>query len=162
VHARLDDPAQKLAFGDGHWARVEGSQAVVDDADGVIYLALALRNVGAGIAVLQGWYPSTEPVTGRNTHAPVEEFRRQLRDLYVAPGDVGMWQGALRDREEEIHRGIRDAHAQRRPFSVDLLYSDQVGQQHTISQFSFTPAGDEIWLGAVTRHWNLEGSGPRG
>jgi len=32
VHARLDDPVQKIMFGDGHWVRAEGSQAVIDEA----------------------------------------------------------------------------------------------------------------------------------
>src|SRR6476659_8287653 len=56
VNARLDDPVQKVMFLGGHWVRTEGSQAVVDEEDGVLFLALALRNVGSGIAVLQGWH----------------------------------------------------------------------------------------------------------
>src|SRR5437868_1668581 len=31
MNARLDDPAQKVMFVDGHWIRVEGSQVVVVD-----------------------------------------------------------------------------------------------------------------------------------
>ncbi len=51
--------------------------------------------------------------------------------------------------------------AERRPLSLDLLYSDQVGGQRTISRFGLTPAGEDRWLGSVTRHWNLDYSGPR-
>ena len=32
-------------------------------------------------------------------HAPLEEFQRQTRDLYIPVGDVGFWQGAFRDTE---------------------------------------------------------------
>ena len=31
------------------------------------------------------------------THPPVAEFTSQSRDIYVAPGDNGFWQGAFRD-----------------------------------------------------------------
>jgi len=34
VHARLDESVQKIMFADGHWARAEGSQAVIDESDG--------------------------------------------------------------------------------------------------------------------------------
>lgn len=162
VHARLDDPAQKLSFGDGHWVQAEGSQAVIDEQDGVIYLALALRNVGAGLAVLQGWDPSPAPSSQRSDHQPADAFRRQLRDLYVARGDIGMWQGALREREDDSHGHMAMARLRRQPFSIDLLYSDQVGEQRTISRFSVIPAGEDRWLGAVTKHWNLDGQSPRG
>jgi hypothetical protein len=161
THARLDDPAQKVMFLEGHWIRAEGSQAVVDEESGVLYLALALRNVGAGIAVLQGWYPWPDLMHADVDHPPQEDFRRQVRDIYIAPGDVGMWQGALRDANDDVTRGIAAARAERRPFSLDLLYSDQVGGQRTISRFAVTPAGEDRWLGNVGLHWNLDLAGPR-
>jgi hypothetical protein len=160
VNARLDDPLQKAMFADGHWIRAEGSQAVIDEEGGVLYLALALRNAGAGIAVLQGWYPWPDLVTDVD-HPPPEDFRRQIRDIYIAPGDVGVWQGALRDADDDLLRGIAGARAERRPFMVDLLYSDQVGGQRTISRFALMPTGEDHWLGNVGRHWNLDLAGPR-
>jgi hypothetical protein len=63
VHARLNDPVQKLMFADGHWIHAEGSGAVVDEEGESVYLGLALRNAGAGIAVLQGWLVWPEFVT---------------------------------------------------------------------------------------------------
>lgn len=53
--------------------------------------------------------------------------------------------------------------AERERFSIDLLYSDQVGDQHTISRFGVTPAGEDgaTWLAAVARHWRLDGKDPR-
>jgi hypothetical protein len=161
VNARLDDPVQKAMFADGHWIRAEGSQAVVDEEDGVLYLALAVRNVGAGIAVLQGWHPWPDLVTGDVAHRPPEDFRRQGRDIYIAPGDMGVWQGALRDANDEVTGGIAAARAERRPFTLDLLYSDPVGGQRTISRFGVTPAGEDRWLGNVGLHWTLDLAGPR-
>lgn len=89
-------------------------------------------------------------------HPPPERFRRQMRDIYIATGDVGMWQGSLRDEDDEARSGVEAAHAERRPFSIDLLYSDQVGGHRTISRFVATPAGDDRWLSYVGLHWNLD------
>jgi hypothetical protein len=161
VHARLDDGAQKIMFADGHWSRVEGSQAAVDEGDGVIYLVLALRNVGAGLAVLQGWYPWDRHVLGDVPHPEPDDFRQHTRDIYIAPGDTGLWQGALREADDDVRRAFVAARADRRPVTVDLLYSDQVGGQRTISRFGLIPAGDDHWLGSVGRHWNLDHAGPR-
>ncbi|MDX6707219.1 MAG: hypothetical protein QOI48_3065 [Solirubrobacteraceae bacterium] len=162
VNARLDDPLQKVMFANGHWLRAEGSEAVIEEEDGTLYLALALRNVGSGIAVLEGWHPWPELVVSDVGHPPPEHFRRQVRDIYIAAGDVGMWQGVLRDDTDDADdaiAGIAAAHAERRPFSIDLLYSDQVGGHHTISRFVATPAGDDQWLGYVGLHWNLDLAG---
>ena len=161
VNARLDDPVQKIMFADGHWMRAQGSDAVIDDKDGTVYLGLALRNVGAGIAVLQGWHPWSEVVRADVGHRPPEEFRRQIRDIYIAPGDIGLWQGALHESDGGLTVELRAARSERRGFAVDLLYSDQVGAQRTISRFAITPAGEDRWLGNVGLHWNLDQTGPR-
>ena len=99
--SRREDPALKVNFGDMKWVLIPGGGAVgeVGAGDGsmgsstpVVYLAIALRNAGNGIAVLQGW--RFFPEAHRDTdHAPLEEFQRQTRDLYIPVGDVGFWQG---------------------------------------------------------------------
>lgn len=105
VHARLDDPVQKIMFADGHWVRAEGSQAVVDESDGNLYLALALRNVGAGIAVLQGWHAWPERVLGDVEHPPVEDFRPHTRDLYIARGTWACGRGLCATRMTSFMAG---------------------------------------------------------
>ena len=40
---------------------------------------------------------AARPGAGTGEHAPLEDFRRLTRDLYIAPGEVGFWQGAFRD-----------------------------------------------------------------
>jgi hypothetical protein len=49
----------------------------------------------------------------------------------------------------------------RAALTIELLYSDQVGGQRTISRFGLTPVGEDQWLTAVTRHWYLDQHGPR-
>ena len=162
LQSSLDDPVQKIMFGDGHWVRVDGGHAVVEALDGIVYLAVSVRNVGAGIGVLQGWHPWSELQVGNRDHQPVEDFRVQGRDLYIPPGGLGLWQGAMRDRAEEMHGELTRAAAERRSFTVDLLYSDPTGGQRVISRFSFTPGGGEDrWLASVGRHWNLDRASAR-
>jgi hypothetical protein len=161
LQSSLDDPVQKIMFGDSHWLRVPGGQAAVEEKDGVVYMAVSVRNVGAGIGVLQGWYPWNELQVGNHDHAPVEEFRPHTRDLYIPPGGIGVWQGALRDRDEEMHGHLTRAVGDRRPFTIDLLYSDPTGGQRVISRFSVTPGGEDAWMAGVGRHWNLDRAGAR-
>jgi hypothetical protein len=160
VPARSDDPPQKIQWVDEHWTRLEGGTAAVEVVDDVIYLSVPLRNVGAGLAVLQAWRPWPEAVTERQ-RPPMDEFRAQSRDIYVPVGDVGFWQGAFRDVDDPMYPQIRDAVLSRRRFQVDLCYTDHEGGQRTISRFALTPVGDDRWLPTVGRHWAIDAPDPR-
>ena len=157
--SRLQDPPEKIMWMDEHFAKVPGGQGVLEEADGVIYLAAGLRNVGSGVAVLDAWHvfpfiDTTTPPT------PVDGFRRLTRDLYIAPGDFGFWQGAIRDPDDPDRAEVSQAIARRDRMMVDLLYGDQEGGQHTISRLSLTWRGD-ILLATISRHWNLDRNDPR-
>ena len=46
--------------------------------------------------------------------------------------------------------------------TLDLLYGDSEGGQHTITRFALIPRGDgDVWLATVGRHWNIERDDPR-
>jgi hypothetical protein len=158
--SRLEDPNQKIMFMEERWVSAAGGRAAVEHHDGMVYLAISLRNVGSGIAVCQGWVVRPDLSMNFPTHSPLEEFHLQSRDLYVPAGDVGMWQGALRNPDDPVRAGVIDAIDVGMALTVELLYSDQVGLQRTISRFSLTPAGD-IWLVGLNRHWYLDWEGPR-
>jgi hypothetical protein len=153
---------QKLMFVDGHWVSAAGGRGVADHVDGSVYLAISLRNVGSGIGVCQGWAVRAGFSTSRTAPAPaaLEEFRAQTRDLYVPAGDVGMWQGALRNPDDPVRAATAEAIDARQPITIELLYSDQVGLQRTITRFSLIPTEDS-WLASMTRHWYLDWDGPR-
>jgi len=159
--SRPDDPPQKVGFADDHWFRVPGSGGIAEITDDAIYLAAALRNVGTGIAVLHGWYLHPERQGGSFDHLPVEQFRRLTRDLYIAPGEVGFWQGAFRDPSDDGFASARAAIEERHRFSVELLYGDHELGRRAISLFSFTPRDDDGWLVTVGRHWTVDGGAPR-
>jgi hypothetical protein len=161
VQSRTDDGVETIPFSEGRWLRVSGGGAAVETNDDVVYLAISLRNVGTGIAVLQAWRPHEDVLTGETPQPDVEEFRRLRRDQYIAGGDMGIWQGALRDPADPVHASLTVAASGRRRFSVDLLYTDQVGGQRTISSFGVLPTEDGGWLAAAGRHWYLDGIAPR-
>jgi hypothetical protein len=161
VPSRFDDPVEKVGFMDEHWVKVEGGRAVAELSDGVVYLAIALRNVGSGIAVLDRWDFFPRRVLTDVPHRDLKDFRRLTRDLYVPPGDVGFWQGAFRDTEDPMFAQAAAAVTQHEPVTVDLLYGDHEGGQHTISRFGLIPRPDGAWITAVSRHWNIERSDPR-
>ncbi len=161
VQSRLDDADQKIMFGDGHWVHAGGSSGVAEVRDGIVYLAISLRNVGAGIGVLQSWAVRPGRQYARHEHADDDDFRALTRDLYIPAGDIGLWQGALRDGTDALRDEIAAAASAREPITVELMYTDQVGGQRTITRFGLTPVGDEDWLASVTRHWYLDGGGPR-
>jgi hypothetical protein len=164
--SRLEDPSDKITWVDNHWTKLAGGRASIELVDGRVYLAMSLRNVGAGIAVLQGWHPTLEYRPGQ-PHTDVDRFRRQGRDLYVPASGIGFWQGAVRDGDDVFHAGLVAAIQERRRFVIELLYSDHEGGQRTISLFTVTPregasgADAAQWLCSVARHRNLDRPDPR-
>jgi hypothetical protein len=159
VSSRLEDPGEKVGFIDQRWFKVDGGRAVIEVADEAIYMVIALRNVGSGLAVLDRWNVYADLY--RTDDAPTMEFRRLTRDIYIAAGDHGFWQGALRDTSEPIFTEVRDAVAQDRPITVDLQYGDQEGGQRIITRFALLPVPDAQHIASVSRHWHLDRSAPR-
>lgn len=165
--SRLSDEPLKVSFFDRHWMRVPGGQGAVEATPDVVYLAMSLRNVGSGLAVLDGWHVSSRPEAGPQSadHAPLEEFRRLTRDLYVPPGDIFFWQGALRDSSDAIFDEISKAAKDQTALTVELLYGDEEGGQRTITRFTVLAHqpedGEAIWLSTVSRHWNIDRADPR-
>jgi hypothetical protein len=146
--------------------RVDGGHGVLEAGDGVVYLAMGLRNVGRGMAVLHGWSAGLGADSAtRPEHCPLDAFRRLTRDLYVPAGDLGFWQGALRDPAEPLLGELGAAAAGCDAVTVELRYGDHEGGQRTISRFSFLPHsssdGESAWLTVVARRWNLDRADPR-
>ena len=61
---------------------------------------MSLRNVGNGLAVLDRWRLIPDIVRTEVTLDDLDGFHRLTRDIYVPAGDLGFWQGALRDPSE--------------------------------------------------------------
>jgi hypothetical protein len=167
--SRFNDPIEPVQFADGRVLDVGPGRALVLQQEDVIYLAIPLRNVGAGIAQLRGYHLEPEPAD-RVAHDPLgparhrrgdsapdrSEFLEQQRDLYVAAGDVGFWQAALRDPRTELHQATTDAIRSSGRITIDLLYGDHEGGQPTITRFVLLPGQEHEWRCDVTRHWSLK------
>jgi hypothetical protein len=167
VPSRLEDPAVKVGFQDDVWFSVPGGQGIARVTDEADYFVIAVRNVGTGIAVLHGWRLDPDLVLERGAHVtppPLEDFTTLTRDLYVAPGDVGFWQGSFRDPASDGYRAARQAVEEQHRIGVDILYGDFEGGQRMISRFMLSPreAEDGLrWYAGVGRHWNVDRPEPR-
>jgi hypothetical protein len=164
VESRREDPPEPAMFGSGKVLMPGNGLATVERDGDDIVMAIPLRNVGAGMAILHGWHVVAGWRRQRlEEHPELEEFRQQLRDLYVPPSDTGFWQAGVRSPDDEYRPAVEAAlSGEEEGFSVFLLYGDHEGGQRTISRFGLRPHAEEgRWFCSVTRHWNLEGPDPR-
>jgi hypothetical protein len=159
--SRTNDPMLKVTWMDGRMHRLEGGHAIADVTGESIYLAMSLRNAGAGMAVLQSWSVWTDTAIVRDPPKPLDTFRQLTRDLYIAPNDVGFWQGAVRDRNDELFAPLAAHIRAREGFAIDLLYFNAEGGQQTVSRFQVVPIGDDAWICTVGRHFSLDHELPR-
>jgi hypothetical protein len=168
--AEPDDPAQSVQFADGQVFAVGNGQALVRQQAGVIYLAIPLRNVGAGLAMLRGY--RLEGDVGSNVahdprgvarHLPgdpapqLEAFSPQQRDLLISSSRIGFWQAALRDPKVPLHKDIAQAIETSGRVTVDVLYGDHEGGQPAITRFVLLPEAG-AWRCDAVRHWSLSAS----
>jgi hypothetical protein len=168
VVARRDDPAEEILFADGRVFEAGPDKALFCFEPEVIYLGIALRNAGTGIACLRGYLLQAESADAvaadpqglarhrRGDVAPdPASFAQQQRDLYVAPGDTGYWQAALRDPGSLSYEAALEALSTQGRLTVDLLYGDLEGGQRTITRFVCLPGGQQSWRCDVARHWRI-------
>jgi hypothetical protein len=110
---------------------------------------------------------SPERLLSRDPPAPPDAFRVLTRDLYIPAGELGFWQGALRDPSDPLFVAVAEGVVGLSTMTVDLLYGDHEGGQQTISRFALAPRrardSDEVvgWAAPVVRHWRLDGPDPR-
>ncbi len=161
--SRLTDPDIKMGWVDDHRAKVGGGRASIEVADDRIYLAMSLRNVGSGVAVMQSWNVDTRPRIEDADFPQPDVFRRQGRDLYISTGDVGFWQAAIRDPNDPMYADLRSTIEMRRRFLIDVLYTNDEGDQRAITRFVVAPSGDggTQWFCSVGRHAYLDRPNPR-
>jgi len=168
VPSRMDDTRQKIFFQEGRHMLLEGGRGGADFENGVVYLGISLRNAGPGIAVLHGW----RFLAGVQINPPrpePETFRHQGRDILIAPGDIGFWQGAFRDsadaQYDEAATAVKSDDDEV-VLSIDLLYGDNDGGQRVISRmmlrgYKRDQEAERQWIASVVRHWNVDRPDPR-
>lgn len=165
INSRLDDPSQKIFFQEGRPVMLGGGRGAAELENGVVYLAVSVRNAGRGIAVLHGWrfLPGTEVNPPR---PDPDAFRHQGRDIMIAPDDVGFWQGAFRDTGDQQYDEAVNVVKNGEALTIDLLYGDHDGGQRMMSRMMLRrrPAADGTdgpWIASVVRHWNVDRPDPR-
>ena len=161
IPSRTVDPPMKVLWSDSHFIRLDGGRAHAEVTDDVIYLALAIRNAGTGMAVLHAWYPRCTAFERDAVQPDPDGFRRLMIDLYIAPGEPGFWESAIRGHDDPNWRDMLSAIKARQAFAIDVLYGDMEGGQRVISRFIVVPAGDDNWYTQTGRHWNVDRPDPR-
>jgi hypothetical protein len=162
IPSHEDDPDEYVRFGDGVVLTVKGHGGALTVENGRVYLAIALRNGGAGLAVIHGWRTEVTELTGGAPPPTLDDFRRQTRDLYIPAGYSGFWQGAVRDPDDPSYDELRAAAESQQRVMVDLLYGDHEGGQRTITRFGIN-RGEEVGgdRAEVLRYWNVDREDPR-
>jgi hypothetical protein len=189
MHSRFNDPGQKVSYADGTWVVLPAGGAAVEAAQDAIYLAISVRNAGTGMAILHGWRVRVSgPGRNLSDRPALDQFTAQTRDMYVAPGGLGFWSGALRDPLQDLFGEVAAKVKAQGTLHVDLLYADFEGGQR-VSRFNVTyrehgqlsrpgpdggppaarpgpaaappQAAAGSWLAAVVRHWNVDRPDPR-
>jgi hypothetical protein len=166
VVAHRDDPVEEVQFADGRVFKAGHGRVLFHHEGNVIYMAVPLRNAGPGIAYLQGYRLEAEPAPSvqadplgparhrRGETAPsLSGFAVQQRDLYIAPGENGFWQAALRDPAIPVYAAMQEALRTLGRVTVDLLYGDLEGGQRTITRFVCLPGEAQTWRCDVAHHW---------
>jgi hypothetical protein len=154
VPSRPEDPEEEVSWGDEHTVALPGGAGWVEEAGGNVYLALALRNVGAGLAVLRGYRIAPERPDASSPHGEQDEFTRQQLDLYVPPGDASFWQASLRDPSDPRLPSLRAAVEANTIVALELLYTDHRGGQPTITRFALRSGDGPRRRPRVMRHWS--------
>jgi hypothetical protein len=159
MSSRLQDAKQRVNFQEGEYLDVLGGRAMIKVKDNAVYMTMSIRNVGTGVAVLHGWCIRVGPQRDRVRPA-LEDFVTQQIDIFLAPGDVGFWEGAFRNPDSDEYKNMAAGVSANEMLMVNLLYGDYEGGQRVISQFNLRPQGDE-WLTGVVRHFNVDRPDPR-
>ncbi len=161
VTSRPEDPPIKVSFMDNHFVMTPGGGATAEVTNDAIYFTMGVRNVGSGIAVLDGWRVELSNDLNRPDHPPLDGFRRLTRDLYIAAGDVAFWQGTYRELSDPDVPAVSARILGRDRVVIDILYGDHQGGQRVITRFSLLPRSDGNWMASTTRHWNVDRPDPR-
>ena len=165
------DGAESVQFADGRVFSLRNGHALVRLDAGVIYLAIPLSNVGAGLAMLHGYRLRGESandvardprgVAGHlrgDPPPPPGTFAPQQRDLLISATRSGFWQAALRDPAAPVYQETAQAMATGGRVTVDVLYGDHEGGQPSVTRFVLLPDPDpdaDAWRCDATRYWSL-------
>jgi hypothetical protein len=156
-----EDAQQKVTYADGKWQHLRGGEAVADVSDQAVYLSASIRSVGSGIAVLHAWRLHTDRDFAREL-PDLASFTRLTRDLYIAAGEMGFWQGTFRDPSTSEFAAAAETIARHGYMTLDVLYGDFDGGQRMVTRFGLNPkASGEGWLLTVARHWSVDGPDER-
>jgi hypothetical protein len=153
------DPTLRVNFHDLRGIAVPGGRAAVEFVDDRLYIVVALRNVGTGIAVVHGGVVHPGRFTSEYGPTAPEDFTRPIRDIYIPPATVGFWQIPYREDTEERRELLRAIESG--AFTVEVLYGDYEGGQRVISRYGIVREEDGAWHTTTVLHHQIDRADPR-
>lgn len=161
IPSRENDPLERVRFGDEVVLEVSGHGGAIKAKHDNVYMAIALRNGGSGLAVIHAWHAEVRERASGDPPS-LGAFRRQTRDLYIPAGETGFWQGAVRGRDDPWYESLGGAAADHQRVMVDILYGDHEGGQRAIGRFAVSEwPRVEGERADVIRYWNVDRDDPR-
>lgn len=118
----------------------------------MVYLAVSIRNVGSGVAVLHGWHVQAGLQTQRS-HPPLEEFTTQNLDIYVAPDGNGLWLSALRDPAPGLITAPQCWLFSARWLRLSDMTENNAAREVCIWTYWVRPEAEEGFKALLARHW---------
>ena len=138
--SRDSDEPERIMFGDRHWVTVTGHGAAFEAVDDHVYMALPLRNIGEGIAVLHGWIVRPGQVSRSASRGPTSPTSAASSATSTSrPATPGSGRGRSASPEDPDTAGLLEAARNGDPLVVLLLYGDLEGGQRTIARFTIIP-----------------------
>jgi hypothetical protein len=141
----LGDPPQEVSHIDDRWFQADGGRAVADVTGGAMDLVIPPRDVGMGPAVPDRWEFAADRIRSERSAGDSVNSRRLQRDISAPVGDLGSWQGTVKDPTEPMFAEAGQAIAQRRRTAVDRPTVDR----RTVVR----PAGSGWPQSGGTRTW---------
>lgn len=127
------------------------------DGDGVC-LAVCLRNIGSGVAVLKGFdaSPNDSAEPASYDVPSLSRFASALHALYLGPGDAAYLAifTSLDSSRTDAYEVVQETVPNGASLLLDLVYTDHSGGQLTISRLELEWATDvDRYVAKVARYW---------
>ena len=121
-NARPQDPPQKVGYSDDHSLLLRDGLAAAQESEGNIYLAIPLRNVASGLAVLHAWHLWPERIVRRSAAAAARAVpQTHARPLRAGGGHQLLAGSAARSQRPPLRACAAGAQRRDRPLSRDPL-----------------------------------------
>jgi hypothetical protein len=157
VPAKPDGGTRVARFSPAKHEVLENADSFSESADGVVYLAFCVRNIGSGVAVIKGIAArlSSEvlDIAPEEMPSPMG-LMRVLRAYYIGPGETTYLPIQIHESNPMAWQAMVEAITAKHNLLLDLVYSDHAGRQLTVSRVELRWATDvDRFVARMVKYW---------